>query len=125
MKFYAKGESNAIIGLFDHPVYPFKDAPFYEILIGASGDTWTSIRTTGNAANSAILVNNPTGYLDPDKYTKFWLSWENHIISLGYGWDLQREVIFWYNGTENYPVNLIGLRSYIGTWVTWMYDVGM
>lgn len=108
---FLRTDSSAHIGLFENNISSFANQAFYEIAIGANLNTYIALRKKGLGSPVASKYNS-SGFLDESEYRKFWLSWENHVIQIGYGWKQGQDVILSYSDAAPYLVNYIGLGSY-------------
>ena len=127
MVFKVKGSDGTKVGLFTEALTNLTGVTIYEVAVGGWGKTKQVLRkqhlSNDHTVYSSSSFANPT--YSNVTFTTFWLSWKDHVISLGYGDHIGKNTSFAYNDTDSpIEVNYLGFSSYWGNWNTFFYHNG-
>lgn len=102
-----KGCRDAHIGLSKTEMDLINMRPTYEIVIGGSGNTLTYIRQNN------LSKAQGAGVIDCDKYSTFWVTWDNDVISFGLGHELNKSTSFsWSDPNSPLDIKFVGVGTY-------------
>ena len=93
--FTLKGGRDAYVGLLADVKSQFTGEPFYEIVIGGWNNLGVALRKIGNNGTEVKYPPaNNNGYLNAQEFRHFWISWKDHVISLGFGTKVGQGTLF-------------------------------
>lgn len=102
-----KGCRDAHIGLSKTEMDLINMRPTYEIVIGGSGNTLTYIRQNN------LSKAQGAGVIDCNKYSTFWVTWDNDVISFGLGHELNKSTSFsWSDPNSPLDIKFVGVGTY-------------
>lgn len=102
-----KGCRDAHIGLSKTEMDSINKRPTYEIVIGGSNNTLTYIRQNNlsKTLGAGVIICN--------KYSPFWVTWDNDVISFGLGHELYRSTSFsWSDPNSPLDIKFVGIGTY-------------
>ena len=127
MVFKLKGSDGARAGLFTDALTDLTGVTIYEIVIAGWGNKKQVLRKRHlskehNVYESPYFANQIYSNVT---FTTFWMSWKDHVISLGYGTEVGKQTLFAYNDTDSpIEINYVGFGSYWNYWNTFTYYYG-
>ena len=104
----------------------FQGVPFYEIIIGGWFNVRCSLRKIGfNGPTIVVTDPSPVGYLSDQEFRPFWISWKDHVISVGSGTKVG-EYSFYSHDDKAAPmdINYLAFSSFQSSSLQWKYYDG-
>ena len=111
-KFWAKGETDAVIILADNTTATSQNEKRYETYIGGYGNRFTWIWRKGPWSEEATPFV-PGNFLSTSEYRPFWLSWTNQNITVGQGERIRIDVLGFKDiSSDEIEINYLFVRSF-------------
>ena len=109
--FKVKGTEGANIGLFADIETNFKGRAFYEFGTGSWSNTKALFRKIGATGTHLVDARNT---LNSSVFLPYWISWKDHILSLGTGNKVGENVLLTYDDRATNPmaVNYLAFASW-------------
>ena len=121
VQFKIKGTAGANIGLFSDVKTTFNGESFYGFGLGS----WSNSRATFFKSGHSTNLNTPNS-LNSSVYLPYWISWKDHILSLGTGNKVGQNVLLTHDDRATNPlvVNYLAFSSWGTLYNAFTYNNG-